>query len=365
MKPFGTITMYYQFLDGETTSQMKALMKNASNYYDFVTKLGDIACLDDTPSHLTYLAAVHAWRLSANDTKQKLLQKFNEDLIIRSWAAPQNVLGMEKLFDVIDDAIKKAEENWLRIELLCLKTWYARYLITDYWFEPIEIAEALLKEDSDLACFASLVHNVRSEVRFMEQKHDQAYDSHNKGLEMAKRYDDRFQTYQLLWTFSSWIKTWDSRTALSLQEKAYKLAKEFGSPQKEAEAMADMGRISEGLGEYDLAIECYRNSKKTYGSPPMELYREIIDSPTFGLSRIYCELGDGERGLEWIDTAVNLVGERAIELSPLFSQRAEALVILKRIEEAAQQLDICKKAALRSGGEGYVALCELSVGYLS
>ncbi|MFW9976326.1 MAG: hypothetical protein ACFFDQ_13725 [Candidatus Thorarchaeota archaeon] len=341
-------------------------MSKASNYYDFVMKLCDMACLEDSPSDLTYLAAVHAWRLSANDAKTKLMQRFKDDSIVRSWTAPQHILGTEKLFDGIDEAINTAKDNWLRIELLCLKSWYARYHIADekLWAEPIDIAEALMEEDSEMDCFAALVYTVRGELSFMDQQNDRGYDSYNKGIELAKKYDDQFQLYQLLWTFSSWIKTWDARRALKLQEEAYKLAKKFGSPQKIAEAMADMGRISEGLGEYDLAIECYQNSIDTYGSPPMEIYREVIDSPTFGLSRIYCELGDGETGLEWIDAAIDFVGPRATELPYLFGQRAEALVILKRFEEATQQLEICRKGALKAGAEGYVALCEIGSGYL-
>jgi tetratricopeptide (TPR) repeat protein len=366
MKPLGTITMYFQFLDERTNSLAKDLMSKASNYYDFVVKLSDLACLDDKPSHLTYLAAVHAWRLSASDAKKKLLQRFNDDPIIRSWTAPQHILGIDEMFEVIDEALKQAEETWLRIELLCLKPWYARYHIRGEKFleEPLFTAEVELTKHSELDCFAALVHTVRSELSFMDQHHDRGYDAHNKGLEMAKKYDDQFQIYQLLWTCSSWIKTWDARRALSLQEKAYRLAKTFGSPQKKAEAMADMGRISEGLGEYDLAIECYNNSLEAYGSPPMELFREVMDTPTFGLSRIYCELGDGESGLEWIDAAFDILGPRAAEIPYLFAQRAEALVILRRLKEAARQLELCHKGALKSGGEGYVALCELSSGYL-
>lgn len=366
MKPLGTITMYFQFLDERTNSLVENLMSKASNYYEFVVKLSDLACLDDRPSHLAYLAAVHAWRLSANDAKKKLLQRFNDDPIIRSWTAPQHILGIGEMFGVIDEAIKQAEENWLRIELLCLKPWYARYHILgeEFWEEPLVRAEVELKKYSELDCFAALVHTVRSEISFMDEHHDRGYAEHNEGLEMAKKYDDQFQTYQLLWTYSSWIKTWDAKRALSLQEKAYRLAKTFGSPQKKAEAMADMGRISEGLGEYDLAIECYSNSLETYGSPPMELYREVMDSPSFGLSRIYCELGNGESGLEWIDAAFDILGPRASEIPYLFAQRAEALVILRRLEEAAQQLESCHKGALKSGGEGFVALCELSSGYL-
>lgn len=367
MKPLGTITMYYQFIDKETISVIDDIMKHADNYYDFVIRLGKRACLDANPSTLTYITAVHAWRLSANDAKRELFQRFGEkDQIIRSWSAAQHELGIDDLFGSISKAIEVATEDWLRIELLCLKTWYARYHIRsdELWFEPLERAETILQEQPELDCFAALVHTVRSEISFMDQFLDRAYYAYNKGIEVAKKYDDQFQIYQLLWTCSSWIKTYDARRALALQEEAYALAKSFGASQKIAEAMADMGRISECLGEYDLAIQCYQNSLNTYGNPGMELYREVMDSPTFGLSRIYCELGDGTSGLEWIDLAFDIVGDFASEIPYLYAQRAEALVILKRYQEAAHHLETCHRVSLMSGGEGYLALCELATGYL-
>ncbi|MFX1367785.1 MAG: tetratricopeptide repeat protein, partial [Promethearchaeota archaeon] len=165
-------------------------------------------------------------------------------------------------------------------------------------------------------------------------------------------------------TRASWVKTWDATKALELQEAAYKLAKEFGSPQRTAEAMADMGRISEVLGEYNLALECYQSSLETFESPEMELYRELIDSPSFCMSRTYCELGDGMSGLEWIDSLINLLGPKADEHPYLYGQRAEALVLLDRLDEAAKQLETCQRLSLKSGDEGYMSLYDLPMAYL-
>ncbi|MHA2265828.1 MAG: hypothetical protein ACXAEN_25840, partial [Candidatus Thorarchaeota archaeon] len=366
MKPLGTITMYYQFIDEETAAQVDDIMNQAKDYYDFVMKLSERAYQDEFPTLLAHLAAVHAWRLSATQAKNILLEKFSDDPLIKSWASPQHKIGLESIVGCIDEAIDATKEDWVVIELLCHKAWSTRYNIMDrtLWIESIERAEDILQRQSTLECFAALAHTVRSEASFMVKSYERAYDSHIKGMEYAKKYDDQFQTYQLLWTRSSWIKTWDARKALELQEDAYKLAKKFGSPQKIAEAIADMGRISECLGEYDLAIECYQSSLETFGSPEMELYRELIDSPSFCISRVYCELGDGQSGLNWIDAVINLLGPSADEHPYLYAQRGEALVLLKRFHEAAQQLELCQKLSLKSGDEGFMNLCELPTAYL-
>ncbi|NHJ12749.1 MAG: hypothetical protein EAX95_03695 [Candidatus Thorarchaeota archaeon] len=367
MEPLGTITMYFQFLDKEITSEVKAIMKRACSYYDFVLQLCERACEYETPTHLAYLAAVHAWRLSSTKAREKLLQRFGNDAIILSWTASQHKLGIDGQFLDIDKAIEFADEDWLIIELLCLKSWYKRYRYMGddkILYGPLEKAMTILERNPELKCFASLVHTVRCELSFLFQMHERAYDSHITGLDNAKKFDDQFQIYQLLWTRSSWIKTWDIGKAMELQEEAYRMAKSFGAPQKIAEAMNDMGRISEASGEYDLAIECYQSSIETFGFPAMEHYREIMDSPSFGLSRMYCELENGESGLEWIDTAVVLGGEGAEELPYIYAQRAEALILLERLDEASQQLEICKKLSLQAGAEGYIAICELATAYL-
>ena len=154
MKPLGTITMYYPFVDKKISSEIEDIMDEAENYYDFVIRLTDRACLDDTPSHLAYLAAVHAWKLSATVAKTKLLEKFGDHNLIKSWTASQYQVGVDAILQCIEEAIEETKEDWLRIELLCLKVWYARYHIggEDILYEPLERAESILENQSELNC---------------------------------------------------------------------------------------------------------------------------------------------------------------------------------------------------------------------
>ncbi|MFX1367872.1 MAG: hypothetical protein ACFFAY_04665, partial [Promethearchaeota archaeon] len=220
MKPLGTITMYNRFVDKEIASVTERIMDHATNYYDFVLRLSEKACQNETPTELAYIAAANAWRLSATPAKNMLLQRFNDNPWIRSWTSPHHKIGFERSFADINQAISEAKENWIRIELLCLKAWWARYQMADetYWEEPIGQAESLLRSHSDLECFGALVNTVRSEASFIQRAYERAYESHNQGMEYAKKFDDKYQIYQLLWTRASWVKTWDTTKALELQE---------------------------------------------------------------------------------------------------------------------------------------------------
>ena len=205
MRHLGIITMYYPFIDEETKAFIETSMQKASNYNDFVEILSDRVFDSETSDTLKYLAALHAWRLSATEVKRRLFERFRKDPIIKSWTAPHHTMEIDDLLGTLEDAIRVTRKDWLRIELLCLKIWCEQYRVVT--------GESL-----------------------------------------------------------------DTKRAMSLQEEAYKLVKTFGSTQKIAEAMTDMGRISECLGEYDFAISCYENSIETYGNPEMELYRETVAS---------------------------------------------------------------------------------------
>jgi len=61
MKPMGTITKYYPFIDEETKDILDALMDESSSYYDFVQRLCEFTLNNEVPVNLAYLATVQAW----------------------------------------------------------------------------------------------------------------------------------------------------------------------------------------------------------------------------------------------------------------------------------------------------------------
>ena len=59
MKPLGSITKYYPFLDEETQEVLDSLMASSYNYSDFVHQLVEKVSEDDSNDALIFLAAVH------------------------------------------------------------------------------------------------------------------------------------------------------------------------------------------------------------------------------------------------------------------------------------------------------------------
>lgn len=365
MKPLGTITMYYPFIDGETKEVIQAMMNEAKNYHDFVEKLSKKVCESDVPESLAYIAAVHAWRMSATGAIQRISKKFGSVPTINAWTAPLRKLPYEEMKSTIEEIISNVRIDWVLAELLFLKCWCGRYSAPFMDMENnLDQAESFFESRPGLECFLSAFYTVKGEWQFAYADNTAAEEYYNRVLEIAYKYDDQFQIYLLKSTYTGFIRTFNVQKALTLQEEAYQTAKSFEAPEKIAEAMSDLGRIFETRGEYDLAIRAFNESLETFGSSEMEWYREPGDTPAFGLSRVYCELEDGKNAIEWIDTAFELAGPSAYDTPYMISQRAEALILVGKYGEATELLDLCDKVSLKSARSVFQATCGLATGLL-
>ncbi len=364
MKPLGTITMYYPFLEESLVGKLDAIMARSTNYYDFVLRLGEKAAEEELETDLVYLACVHAWRLSVPRVTMKLNERFGQHPLVAAWTLPLREYGYDLTSAMLDNAIESTNADWIRIELLYLKAWLAMYVTeVTTTFRIIDIAESVLDKNVQLECFSSSIYSVKHEYSFLRRMNDEAFASYERAMSIASKYDDRYRVYQLLGTHAGYIRTYDLQKAFALVEEAHRLAQSFGSPQKIAESLADYGRVCESSGEYDSAIKCYSDSLDAYGYPEMEWHREPMDSPCYCLSRVYCELGDGKSALEWVQNAFDHAGEGASEMPYLYAQRAEALILESKSEKAMEDIIIGKRLAVRSGRSGNLAMCAIAEGY--
>ena len=357
MKALGTITMYYPFIDGETKDVVEITMNEASSYYDFVIRLSDRVCETETSEILAYLATVHAHRLSATAVVARIAEKYNDSLKIRAWAPSIQKLSCEEMMSEFEHIIQSIEDDWILAEIYVRRLWNSRYLAPLIESErDIQEIEKFLEENSNLECFSSNFQTLMCDWHLLRGNLDAANECYKKTMEIAEKYDDQYQISSLISIYTSWSRTYDAQEALTLQEEGYIIAKSFDAPEFIAESKADIGRIFEALGEYDLAILAYLDSLEGYEIDPP-------NSPAFCLSRVYCELCDGEKALEWIDTAFELAGPVAFDTPFLLSQRAEALVIQGYLEEAAEYLDLSHKVSLKSGRTGHLATKGVADGY--
>jgi hypothetical protein len=131
VEPIGTITNYFPYLDEETIDVLKVIMEEASNYYDFVVRLGNMACDEDVSIELVYIATMHVYLARERKLQEKLREKFKDRPEIVAWTfpmlGPSDIKYRDEVHSVLSRAIETNPPDWLLINLyLLIENWFIR-----------------------------------------------------------------------------------------------------------------------------------------------------------------------------------------------------------------------------------------------
>ena len=355
MKPSGTITKYYPFIDEESKSILKSLINESNSYNEFVQQLCELVIENDVPVNLAYLAAVQAWWCRKDDLKDLIQEKFSKVPCIRPWAYPHNSVERDQItyhdavVEAIDRAIDTNVEDWIETELHLLHTFY-------HWpigeissaLEPIEKAKGLIAANPSLSCFEPLICAFEGLAMAREGDIEKGLEILHKGEQLVERYDDVLFNDMLLLTHADILIFFmmDVQGAMAIFESLYKMVQELDLPYFICEVLHDSTHAFEAAGEYDLAISSIH---------------EIIDSgrqlrlaeSNFTiLSRNYANLGNGPKALEWINRGFDYCDQFK---SPfMLLSKAWALALVNRFDEADQTLEDAYSLIMKTGLERHL-----------
>jgi tetratricopeptide (TPR) repeat protein len=347
LKPMGTITKYYPFIDEETKSILETLMNEASSYYKFVERLCETVLENEVPINLGYLAAVHAWWTRKRDSIEHIHEKFKDIPYIRPWKYATNLTFMdqEQYHDAIVEAIVEAMEtpldDWILTELHLLHAYIHYPYLGDVpsLLEPLEKAKHLVEADPLLKCFESLIYTLEGWTKGMEGYVDDSLDVLKKGHELAEVYDDSLYKYLNLVNQEAIFLYINIKSALARGEDLYDLAQDLEVPFFIAEVLNESAVAFETAGEYDLAISSHLEVRKIVGES---------DWTSQMLSRIYASLGDGQKALQEINQYIE--NEETSNI-PAWYRRARALALLNRVEEAERDLNTVHGQMMKTGSD--------------
>ena len=82
MDPIGTITTYFPLIDEEIKNILERIMLEASDYYDFVHRLGEMVLSNDSSIKLVYFAIHHAILALEYPLIDKIREKYEGHLIL-------------------------------------------------------------------------------------------------------------------------------------------------------------------------------------------------------------------------------------------------------------------------------------------
>ncbi|MFX1369239.1 MAG: hypothetical protein ACFFAY_11610, partial [Promethearchaeota archaeon] len=126
MEPIGTITTYFPFIDEVTRDILNRIMIEASDYYDFVQKLGDLVLKDDSPIMVVYFAIHHAILALEYPLIDKIREKYGEHQILgpnlfMSSAFQGSVEDIAKVHEMADAILTTEPEDWIALEMHFMK----------------------------------------------------------------------------------------------------------------------------------------------------------------------------------------------------------------------------------------------------
>ncbi|MFX1261903.1 MAG: tetratricopeptide repeat protein [Promethearchaeota archaeon] len=350
MKPMGTITKYYPFIDEESKSILDSIMDDSSSYNDFVQKLSEVVLENEVPVNLAYVAAVQAWWCRFEETMNRIQEKYNEVLWIKPWGyyhgsmERDQILQHDELVGSIDKAIDCSHEDWIETELHLLHTFF-HHPLGDVIsvLEPLEKAKVLIDTRPQLRCFESLIYVFESLPKAREGDMKGCLSVLRKGRELAEEYDDTLYKYMNMLSQANVLKAIDVQSAASVFEDLYDLVQDLDVPYYLCEVLNDYAIVFEAKGEFDLAISSHFEVLKIMGD------LRQFDTSWILLARNYAELGDGHQALEWINRGLESCGP--LDTPTMYSVKAWALALLDRIEEAEETLEIAHSLTIKSGLE--------------
>lgn len=350
MKPMGTITKYYPFIDDESKSILNSLMNESSSYYDFVQRLCEVVLENEVPVNLAYIAAVQAWWCRTEETMKQIQEKYNEVLWIKPWGYYHGSMERDQLqqhdaiVDSIDKALDCSHDEWIETELHLLHTFFHHpFGDVESLLEPLKKAKILIDANSQLKCFESLIYAFGGMTKAREGEIKESLSDFRKGRELAEAYDDSLYKYMNMLQEGNVLRLVDIQNAPSVFEDLYDLVQDLDVPYFVGEVLNDYAIVFEAKGEFDLAI-----------SSQFEILKIISDLPPSDtlwllLARSYATLGDGHHALEWINRGLESCD--SLDTPTMYHVKAWALALLNRIEEAEQTLEIAHSLTIKSGLE--------------
>ncbi|MHA2423774.1 MAG: hypothetical protein ACXAEF_03245 [Candidatus Thorarchaeota archaeon] len=362
MKPLGTISMYFNFVDEKTKSILDALMERAYNYFDFANLITERACLDSTPPLLAFMAVLHSSKLWNMHNLNRLSERYSNDPLIRPYLLEtKSSLGEEVDWEGVLDATRivldSTSDKWIALHMHLLNSSVAtgshRIPLKE---STIRTIGNLIQSNKDLSCFSSNYLLNRAAMWNRVEDKDKRLSFTQRAIEAARIADDKLSEGIGYGMLASVYLSTDFQKTKEYIHSSNLIFEELGHRLGLADNLAIQSGIHSGIGEYDKALEC--------------LFEAMLQRESLGVNNwiiptnvawIYNVIGDHNAALEWSEYALisicmcdNLIGYPHL-------QRARAMINIGRIEESIEHLDVALRYALKEGDERLMKLYDITL----
>ncbi len=366
MKPIGTITACFPYVDEETRAILQSVMDEAKDYNDFAERLCEKAISESLPDLAIYFAYYHCYNqgkynflkqiIDAN-VKTKLTQLFTlvaaqrrgEDI---EWSEYQKAMF---------SSLTHVENDWMACHIyiawrVMIEIFHLPDAAVDN--ETLNILTSKIENDEEYGFFLSQVRRITALRLSTEGNLKDAIKYIDLAITQAKKYDDQEALCVLLLQKANKIKHFNFNEALSILGITKKIVDELGYVDGDGLYLHELGHIAMAKGEFEKAIG-YQNQCVVHRLDtglPVGFMRLVIAS-------IYNQKGDGKTALKFIHESRNDYGKGAEVLDQI--QATWASLLLNKLDEASQCLEKAHASSLNSGDETYLAYIHFLEGLLA
>jgi tetratricopeptide (TPR) repeat protein len=216
---------------------------------------------------------------------------------------------------------------------------------------------AKIATDKDFACFEALFIGLEAFNLLLKGYHSDSITLFEKGLGIARKYDDLPLVADGLYYLAELIKRENIPYAIELMLEQKAIAEELGYAWALARDLIVLGRIMMLRGEYDLALDYlleYHQVTKTINHPAAYT--------TYSIAFLYNILHQGKEALAFLKRAEGRTDGKKRHLAEYHLQLAYSYMNIGNKIHAYSHLDVGKQLAVQSGIQGALHMHQLLEG---
>ncbi len=358
MDPIGTITCYFPFIEEETKQVLESVMAEASDYYDFVHKLGELVLSNDSRVMVVYFAIHHSILAMNYKLIDQIRGQYGEHLILGpnlfiSSAFQGTVEDLKRVHELADAVLATDPPDWLALEMTFMKfeADMRNYPKTIYQDSVMNTIHRMIDENPNFGYYEACLYDYLAIRAHADGDSEERLRCINKALRAAEKFDEQVRVAHMLIRKAGILMSRDPEEARALLEKAYKIVEtSLCIPANYAEIIYNLSLCDAIRGNFDSAIK--RNLDVVTIRERAGLNSGNASNL---LSMIYNVIGDYESGLEWACMAEDQFKSRPYLINRAVLNQAWSLIQLKRLTEAQLLIDTTRESVLKSGDESHLA----------
>ncbi|MCK4568254.1 MAG: hypothetical protein KAU48_13195, partial [Candidatus Thorarchaeota archaeon] len=228
MDPIGTITQYFPFIEEETRTVLESIMIEASDYYDFVHKLGELVLKNDTPIMVVYFTIHHSMNALNHKLINKIREKYGDRHLVLcpnlfwSSAYQGTVEDIKKVHEMADAILASEPEDWIALEMNFMKfeSDMRNYPTTMYKTSTMERIRELIDSNPDFGFYEIILNDYLALRAHHDGDNEGRLRCINDGIHIAKKFDDQLRVAHLLIYRANFFK---GKEARELLEQSYEI----------------------------------------------------------------------------------------------------------------------------------------------